>query len=66
MNCHTFLCHVIAMPRNVELKARVADGDLAELERKTAALATGKGVSCTHIDHSFAFLVACLNWLRAC
>ena len=51
------------MPRNVELKAHVAD--LAELERKTAALATGKGVSCTHIDHSFAFLVACLNWLRA-
>ena len=53
------------MPRNVELKARVADLGLAELERKTAALATGKGVSCTHIDHSFAFLVACLNWLRA-
>ena len=38
------------MPRNVELKARVADW--AELERKAAALATGKGVPCTHMDHS--------------
>ena len=38
------------MLRNVELKAGVAD--LAELERKTAALATGKGVSCTHIEYS--------------
>lgn len=47
--------HVITMPRNVELKARVARvADWAELERKTAALATGKGVPlCTHIGHSF-------------